>query len=49
MGDSADLTTVERLSLAPAIGLMFVLGLYPQLILGFVNSTVMQLVQQLKF
>ena len=44
-----DLTTVERLSLAPAIALMFVLGLYPQLILGFVNSTVMQLVQQLKF
>jgi NADH-quinone oxidoreductase subunit M len=44
-----DLTTVERLSLAPAIGLMFVLGLYPQLILGFVNSTVMQMVQQLKF
>ncbi len=44
-----DLTTVERLSLAPAIALMFVLGLYPQLVLGFVNSTVMQLVQQLKF
>ncbi|MHB1960103.1 MAG: NADH-quinone oxidoreductase subunit M, partial [Acidobacteriaceae bacterium] len=44
-----DLTTVERLSLAPAIALMFVLGLYPQLVLGLVNSTVMQLVQQLKF
>ena len=47
--DLPDLTTGERLSLAPAIGLMFVLGLYPQLILGVVNSTVMQMVQQLKF
>jgi NADH-quinone oxidoreductase subunit M len=44
-----DLTTGERLALAPAIGLMFVLGLYPQLLLGFVNSTVIQMVQQLKF
>ncbi len=44
-----DLTMGERLALAPAIGLMFVLGLYPQLILGVVNSTVMQMVQQLKF
>ena len=44
-----DLTAMERLTLAPAIALMFVLGLYPQLILGFVNSTVIQMVQQLKF
>ncbi len=44
-----DLTTVERLSLAPAIALMFVVGLYPQLVLGFVNNTVIQIVQQLKF
>ncbi|MEO6966306.1 MAG: NADH-quinone oxidoreductase subunit M, partial [Acidobacteriaceae bacterium] len=44
-----DLTTRERLALVPAIGLMFVLGLYPQLILGVVNSTVIQMVQQLKF
>lgn len=44
-----DLTIVERFTLAPAIGLMFVLGLYPQLILGFVNSTVIQIMQQLKF
>jgi NADH-quinone oxidoreductase subunit M len=28
---------------------MFALGLYPQLVLGVVNSTVMQMVQQLKF
>jgi len=44
-----DLTSGERLALAPAIGLMFVLGLYPQLVLGVVNSTAVQLVQQLKF
>ena len=44
-----DLTTGERIALAPAIGLMFALGLYPQLVLGVVNSTVIQMVQQLKF
>jgi NADH-quinone oxidoreductase subunit M len=41
-----DLTTGERLALAPAIGLMFVLGLYPQLVLSVINGTVMQMVQQ---
>jgi len=44
-----DLTTTERFMLAPAIALMFALGLYPQLVLGVVNSTVIQMVQQLKF
>jgi NADH-quinone oxidoreductase subunit M len=44
-----DLTFAERLALAPGIGLMFVLGLYPQLILGVVNGTVMQMVQRLGF
>jgi NADH-quinone oxidoreductase subunit M len=44
-----DLTTGERLALAPAIGLMFALGLYPQLVLGVINSTVMQMVQHLRF
>jgi len=44
-----DLTTGERLALLPALVLMFVLGVYPQLILGVVNSTVVQFVQQLKF
>ncbi|MGH9585877.1 MAG: complex I subunit 4 family protein, partial [Acidobacteriaceae bacterium] len=34
-----DLTTGERLVLLPAIGLMFVLGFYPQLIVGAMNST----------
>jgi len=44
-----DLTTGERLALAPAILLMFVLGLYPQAMLGAINSTVMQAVQHLQF
>ena len=44
-----DLTLGERLCIAPAIALMFVLGLYPQLIVGVVNQSTVQLVQQLKF
>lgn len=44
-----DLTTGERLALVFPIALMFVLGLYPQLILGVMNSTTMQMVQQLRF
>jgi len=44
-----DLSVGERLALAPAIGLMFALGLYPQLLLGTINNTVIQLVQQIKF
>ncbi|MHB8303600.1 MAG: complex I subunit 4 family protein [Acidobacteriaceae bacterium] len=44
-----DLTTGERLALAPAIALMFALGLWPQLVLAVVNNTVIQMVQQLKF
>jgi len=44
-----DLTVGERLALVPAIGLMFALGLYPQLVLGVVNSTAIQLVQHLGF
>lgn len=44
-----DLTVGERLSLLPAIALMFVLGVYPQLVLGVINNTVVQMVQQLRF
>jgi NADH-quinone oxidoreductase subunit M len=44
-----DLTAGERLALLPAIALMFVLGLYPQLVLGVINSTAMEMVQQLRF
>ena len=43
----ADLSTGERWALAPVIGLMFVLGFYPQLIVGMVNGTVVQLITQL--
>jgi NADH-quinone oxidoreductase subunit M len=48
-GKMPDLTTGERLALVPAIGLMFALGLYPQLVLGVVNKTVIRMVQQLMF
>jgi NADH-quinone oxidoreductase subunit M len=44
-----DLTTRERWAMAPVIALMFALGIYPQMILGVVNTTVMQFVEQLKF
>jgi NADH-quinone oxidoreductase subunit M len=44
-----DLTAGERIVLAPTIGMMFALGLYPQLLLGTINNTVIQMVQHLKF
>ena len=43
-----DLTLGERLALAPAIGLMFALGLYPQLVLGVVNHTAIQMALNLR-
>jgi NADH-quinone oxidoreductase subunit M len=43
-----DLTIGERLALLPPIAIMFALGLYPQLVLGVINSTAMKIVQQLK-
>jgi len=44
-----DLTIGERAIVVPAIVLMFVLGIYPQLAIGAVNATVVELVAQLKF
>ena len=44
-----DLTRAERAIVVPAIAVMFVLGLFPQLLLGVVNATVLQLVAQLRF
>jgi NADH-quinone oxidoreductase subunit M len=45
----ADLTTAERaLALAP-IALMFVLGIYPQVLIGRFNSTVLEWVGQMGF
>jgi len=44
-----DLTFTERLAVLPALALMLVLGIYPQALLGVVNSTVVQMVQYLRF
>ncbi len=45
----ADLTMSEQLALLPVIVLMFVLGIYPQLVLGVVNQTAIRMVQQIGF
>lgn len=45
----ADLTVTERLTVLPATALMFATGLYPQWVLGVINPTVQQWVEQLKF
>jgi NADH-quinone oxidoreductase subunit M len=44
-----DLTLGERILVLPALVLMLVLGVYPQLVTGVINSTVVQMVGQLKF
>jgi NADH-quinone oxidoreductase subunit M len=44
-----DLTVSERLLVAVPIALMFVLGLWPQFVLGMVDATVVKMVQQLNF
>jgi len=44
-----DLTLRERIALVPAIALMFVLGIYPQLILGVINCTAVQMVKDQTF
>jgi NADH-quinone oxidoreductase subunit M len=44
-----DLTLKDRFVLFPAIALMFVLGLYPQVVLGVINSTVVQMVKERTF
>jgi hypothetical protein len=38
----------ERFLVLPAVALMFVLGLWPQLVLGFINPTVLNLVETLQ-
>jgi NADH-quinone oxidoreductase subunit M len=43
-----DLTIGERLALLPPIAIMFVLGIYPQLVLGVINSTAINIAQQLR-
>jgi NADH-quinone oxidoreductase subunit M len=44
-----DLSVAERLMLAPGVALMFVIGLYPQLISGMLHGTVMQFLAQVRF
>jgi NADH-quinone oxidoreductase subunit M len=44
-----ELTPTELLLVLPGTALMFVLGLYPQLVLGVVDATVVKMVEQLKF
>jgi NADH-quinone oxidoreductase subunit M len=44
-----DLTLRERVLVVVPIALMFVLGVWPQLVLGTINSTVVRIVEQLKF
>jgi NADH-quinone oxidoreductase subunit M len=44
-----DLTLRERLIVLPATALMFVIGLCPQIVISAINTTVMQMVDQLKF
>jgi NADH-quinone oxidoreductase subunit M len=44
----ADLTLTERCTVLPAIALMFLLGICPQLVLGVINHTVLQMVEGLK-
>ncbi len=44
-----DLTIAERSVLLLPLALMFILGLWPQLILSFTNNTVVHLLEQLRF
>lgn len=44
-----DLNKRERLMVIPVTALMFAVGLCPQLIIGKINTTVMVMVEQLKF
>jgi len=44
-----DLSGTERTLFAPAIALIFLLGLYPQIILSHINATVLQLAHMLPF
>jgi NADH-quinone oxidoreductase subunit M len=44
-----DLTWKERLIVLPATALMFLIGIYPQVVIGKVNATVMFIVDQFKY
>jgi NADH-quinone oxidoreductase subunit M len=44
-----DLTLAERFIVAPSIALMFILGIWPQFVLGAIDATVVKLAQQITF
>jgi len=44
-----DLTARERVMVVPAIALMFLVGIYPQAVLGMINGTVVKMVEHLRF
>jgi NADH-quinone oxidoreductase subunit M len=44
-----DLNWKERFIVLPATALMFLIGIYPQAVMGTINATVLQMVEQLKF
>ena len=44
-----DLTWEERFIVLPATALMFLIGIYPQIVIGKINATAMYMVDQLKF
>ncbi|MEY4387597.1 MAG: hypothetical protein RLY20_2880, partial [Verrucomicrobiota bacterium] len=44
-----EITPTELLLVLPGTVLMFVLGLYPQIVLGVIDATVVKMVQQLNF
>jgi NADH-quinone oxidoreductase subunit M len=46
--DMPDLSFGERILILPPIVLMFALGLYPQVILGFINQSVIQMVERMQ-
>jgi NADH-quinone oxidoreductase subunit M len=43
-----DLSIAERVSVLPVIAMMFVIGLYPQILLGTLHTTVVAIVQQIR-
>jgi NADH-quinone oxidoreductase subunit M len=45
----ADLSWAERWIVLPAIALMFLIGICPQLVIGKINTTVMQMIEQIRF
>ncbi len=45
----ADLSWKERLIVLPALALMLIIGVYPQLLIGKINTTVIAMVENMKF